>query len=728
MDREARSLRTYVSSRGWGTLKIPIIVLSLAVVMLLATAGMALAEPTVQSDLADYPPGATVTLLGSGWSAADSPVQLLVVAEGNVWSWEGQAFLDEWGAFTAQLTLPDWFVSPYYVTATGATGTLATTTFTDTSTDWKQLQNTDNKWIGSALNDQNSDYTEGMSVPQRLVLEGLDTDISPSYVTLEYQFTKSGKYAYDFITSWDQAITAADAYGGQTWLDEWKWLDYNSADFPYQVSATVPEDPHAPDRTAAYEGPLGYGDRTIDLYASADIWNVEVTIDPTLSGTTTGDSKVSFTVTWEGAADKVMILYGGHIAVGLDPIPVTGIGWGPGMGAGAISGAPYHQYLTDGTNQWTGNRSQDNQLMSQGIRYSAGITGMKWGDANGNGVMDGREVGLEGWDIWVDVNGNGIFDEGIDVMTTTLEDGSYALYFYPPNGAGTFDVYEVGQAEYVQTYPSAPGYHSVSVTPGYQEDGYDFGNMLKTYELALVKTGAWFDSNDNGYPEPGEPINYMFSVTNMGNQTLTNVTVTDDLYGVLVAGGPLAMLAPGATDSTTFTGVYHITQADIDAAHFYNKAWAHSNESGDVWDDEDVPLRGTGPQPASIEIEKATNGEDADDPTGPYIPVGDGVTWAYVVTNTGYVTLSSIEVTDSVLGAIGTIESLAPGESHTLYAYGTAVASQYANIGTATGSPPEAHELDDVTDSDPSHYFGSDPAINIDKVTNDSDGPYIHVG
>lgn len=48
----------------------------------------------------------------------------------------------------------------------------------------------------------------------------------------------------------------------------------------------------------------------------------------------------------------------------------------------------------------------------------------------------------------------------------------------------------------------------------------------------------------------------------------------------------------------------------------------------------------------SIDIEKATNGQDADTPTGPMIPVGGDVTWTYVVTNTGDVALSNVLVSD----------------------------------------------------------------------------------
>ncbi len=47
-----------------------------------------------------------------------------------------------------------------------------------------------------------------------------------------------------------------------------------------------------------------------------------------------------------------------------------------------------------------------------------------------------------------------------------------------------------------------------------------------------------------------------------------------------------------------------------------------------------------------IDIEKATNGDDADTETGPSITVDDTVTWTYVVTNTGDFPLSNIVVTD----------------------------------------------------------------------------------
>jgi hypothetical protein len=105
----------------------------------------------------------------------------------------------------------------------------------------------------------------------------------------------------------------------------------------------------------------------------------------------------------------------------------------------------------------------------------------------------------------------------------------------------------------------------------------------------------------------------------------------------------------------------------------------------------------------AINIEKATNGEDADTPTGPMITVGNQVNWTYVVKNTGDVPLTDILVTDDQ-GVIVSCPktTLAVGESMICNANGVAVAGQYSNLGLVTGSYGEIG----VNDTDPSHYFG----------------------
>ena len=96
------------------------------------------------------------------------------------------------------------------------------------------------------------------------------------------------------------------------------------------------------------------------------------------------------------------------------------------------------------------------------------------------------------------------------------------------------------------------------------------------------------------------------------------------------------------------------------------------------------------PAPA-VHLEKSTNGDDADTPTGPFVPIDSPVIWSYLVTNTGNVPLTGIVVTDDQGEAVSCLATiLAPGEDMTCTATGTSVAGQYANLGTvtATGAGP----------------------------------------
>jgi len=119
------------------------------------------------------------------------------------------------------------------------------------------------------------------------------------------------------------------------------------------------------------------------------------------------------------------------------------------------------------------------------------------------------------------------------------------------------------------------------------------------------------------------------------------------------------------------------------------------------------------PLTSSIDIEKATNDEDADTPTGPFITPGDTVEWTYVVTNTGDVGLEGIVVTDDQGVAVTCpADTLAADEAMTCSASGTAAPGQYANVGTVTGT--DAAGIN-IGDSDASHYFGAGPAIGVVK-------------
>jgi hypothetical protein len=124
-----------------------------------------------------------------------------------------------------------------------------------------------------------------------------------------------------------------------------------------------------------------------------------------------------------------------------------------------------------------------------------------------------------------------------------------------------------------------------------------------------------------------------------------------------------------------------------------------------------------------IDIEKSTNGEDADTPTGPTVPVGGAVTWDYVITNIGDVDLENVVVGDDKIGAIPGCTPPSPfvvDASFTCQATGVAIEGQYANTATVTANSVVS-VTDIVSDDDPSHYIGMLPAIAVTKTVEPSE-------
>jgi len=113
---------------------------------------------------------------------------------------------------------------------------------------------------------------------------------------------------------------------------------------------------------------------------------------------------------------------------------------------------------------------------------------------------------------------------------------------------------------------------------------------------------------------------------------------------------------------------------------------------------------------AALTIEKTTNGEDADLPPGPSIPVTEQVVWTFVVTNTGTVPVSEIAVSDdnwqplSCDGQTNWHIYLDPGESITCssesISWYASFHYQHENTATAWGTSP----LGSVSATDSSHY------------------------
>jgi len=108
---------------------------------------------------------------------------------------------------------------------------------------------------------------------------------------------------------------------------------------------------------------------------------------------------------------------------------------------------------------------------------------------------------------------------------------------------------------------------------------------------------------------------------------------------------------------------------------------------------------------------------DADSVTGPYL---NGATCApqfkIVVTNTGNVALSNVDVTDSVYGNINLNGTLAVGASATYYVTGTWAQGQHTNVATASGEYTDGNgNTETDTDTDAANYYGANPSIDVEK-------------
>ncbi|MEE8526247.1 MAG: hypothetical protein V3T72_20100, partial [Thermoanaerobaculia bacterium] len=194
-------------------------------------------------------------------------------------------------------------------------------------------------------------------------------------------------------------------------------------------------------------------------------------------------------------------------------------------------------------------------------------------------------------------------------------------------------------------------------------------------DIGLVKTGA-LNTGGDGIANPGDLINYFFTVTNTGSVSLTAVAVTDPLVPSIVcpSGSPIPVLSPGASE--TCTGSYAITQADINAGVRDNTATATGDDpDGNSVTDQDghsepiaqaagivlikdgqLEISGE-PLPAAIGLVKS----GSLDLGGDGVPTpGDLITYSFQVTNTGGVTLTAVTVTDSLVSRI-TCPSGAPG-------------------------------------------------------------------
>jgi hypothetical protein len=372
-------------------------------------------------------------------------------------------------------------------------------------------------WINGILQTNNSHYAEDDVVPQRVVLElPKDSPTTGRTVEISYLTRKNGVHAYDSLATWNTTQTTADRCQG-----------LSSADCPGGAASTAP----IPLDSTVVADKFGSGSATSGHQLTGQVFTMYGGTITGVSGYThddpggTSDSYAHVTITYSvpstATKTKVLLLFGGHLAASLGPR-----GWGAGLGAGSISGGPYHIRITAADGGSVGNR--DNQIQSNAILAPATIVIRK-----------------------VTVGGDGTFG-----YTTTggLSPASFSIT--TSSGSGTQSFTGVAPGSYTVTESAPPaGWQFTSLVCEDEDSGSSVSGQTANIDL-----------------DPGETVTCTFTNTlQPGSLTVIKHVVNDD-GGTAAAGawtmnvaGPTPLSFAGAespgTTNEVAAGAYTITES-----------------------------------------------------------------------------------------------------------------------------------------------------------------------
>jgi uncharacterized repeat protein (TIGR01451 family) len=180
-----------------------------------------------------------------------------------------------------------------------------------------------------------------------------------------------------------------------------------------------------------------------------------------------------------------------------------------------------------------------------------------------------------------------------------------------------------------------------------------------TAALTLTQT-----VNPTSITKTGDIVTFHFLVHNPGNQTVHGLTIPGSLTGLGAVTCDTTTLAPGA--DATCQATYTATQADIDAGTITNTATANALSPANA------PVV-SAPADATVSAAPITGLTVAESASPSSIEsVGQVVTFSFLVTNTGNVTLNGVSVVEGNFSGsdpFGTITcpttTLTPGQSTT---------------------------------------------------------------
>jgi uncharacterized repeat protein (TIGR01451 family) len=530
----------------------------------------------------------------------------------------------------------------------------------------------ENGWVNGNLNASKSVFLEGDSIPYRIKF----TDLAPSSsntVTIEWDTTKSGKHAIDYITTWNRSVLNADPCLGVSGCAA-------STTFP------IPADPQVSGagvtQAAGVLTMFGGTITAVSPYFYAG------------GAGFAGDKQAGITITFTASVVNPVLAWGGHIASRQD--------WGNNNSAVAITGSPYHTRILD-LNGSGGN--QDRSLKEDAVIFPGSITVIKQATPEGSTpfAFTAGPAPLADFSLVDDgTSANTRVFAAMTIFTT------YTVTETLPQG-WQLD----GRA--CQTTSQNGGSTSNSGASGISINLKEGENVTCTFSNSETPRPSLNITKDASVPGgtanvAGEKISYVITVANTGNVTLHNVVVTDpyaDPGSIVrdatdVVGDEDNLLEVGETWG--YTAQHTVSQAEIDSngggdGNLENTATADSDETGPDTDDASVPVGAV----AGLNIVKT-----ASVPGGTANVAGEVISYTISVQNTGNVTLTNVIVSDPFISNLTRIAD-AVGDNDNLLEVGETWAFTASHV---------------VTQAELDNNGGGDGLIdNIATADSDQTGP-----
>ncbi|MEJ5241413.1 MAG: TadE/TadG family type IV pilus assembly protein [Anaerolineales bacterium] len=166
-------------------------------------------------------------------------------------------------------------------------------------------------------------------------------------------------------------------------------------------------------------------------------------------------------------------------------------------------------------------------------------------------------------------------------------------------------------------------------------------------------------ANPSSVSQAGQIITYTYTVTNVGGSTVTGLTITDTLVTNITCG--TTTLSSG--QSTTCTGTYTVTQANLDSGNaITNQSTASATASSGTVSSPTVTTTVLVQRMPALILQKSAS-------PNPATTLGQTVTYTYTLQNAGNVTLTApYTITDDKISSVdcsGAVSPLLPGQSTT---------------------------------------------------------------